>query len=112
MPQPHPWSERYPKGVFLQLGRLTTRVSKFVILNTYIYSNSSGVCASHLSDDVYDKVTVSSITGVTLSADLGVFREIAPTRGGAISRNPQIRTESDASYTTAINVRETLQKFN
>ena len=51
------------------------------------------MCASNLSDDVYDKVTISSITGVTLSADLGVFREIAPTRGGAISRNPQIRTE-------------------
>ena len=35
---------KYPKRVFLQLGRLTTRVSKFVILNTYIYSSSSGVC--------------------------------------------------------------------
>ena len=83
---------RYPKGVFLQLGRLTTRVSKFVILNTYIYSRSTGVCESNLSDDVYDKVTISSITGVILSADLGVFREIAPTRGGAISWNSQIRT--------------------
>ena len=55
--------------MFLQLGSLTTRVSKFVILNTYIYSSSSGVCASNLSDGVYDKVTISSITGVTLSAD-------------------------------------------
>ena len=51
------------------------------------------MCEANLNDDVYDKVTLSSITGVTLSADFGVFREIAPTRGGAISRNPQIRTE-------------------
>ena len=51
------------------------------------------MCESNLSDDVYDKVTMSSITGVILSADLGVFREIAPTRGGAISWNSQIRTE-------------------
>ena len=46
-----------------------------------------------MRDDVYDKVTISSITGAILIADLGVFREIAPTRGGAISWNPQIRNE-------------------
>ena len=51
------------------------------------------MCESNLSDAVYDKVTISSITGAILSADLGVFQEIAPTRGGAISWNSQIRTE-------------------
>ena len=42
-----------------------------------------------MNDDVYDKVTLSSITGVTLSADFGVFREIAPTREGRFPGTPK-----------------------
>ena len=85
---------RYPKGMLLQLGSLTTRVLKFVILNTYIYPQRLEVCASNLSDGVYDKVTLSSITGVVLSADFGVSRKSPRPRGGAISWNPKIRTET------------------
>ena len=75
--------------MFLQLGRLSGVARSFVILNTYIYSGGAGVCESNLNDAVYDKVTISSITGAILSADLGGFQEIAPTRGGAISWTPK-----------------------
>ena len=40
-------SGRYPLVVFLQLGRLSGVARSFVILNTYIYSGSSGVCTLH-----------------------------------------------------------------
>ena len=52
-----------------------------VILNTYIYSGGAGVCESNLSDAVYDKVTISSITGAILSAGFGSFPGNRPDPG-------------------------------
>ena len=64
--------------MFLQLGKLLD-VARSLCNSEHLYiPRRLEVCSSNLSDGVYDKVTISSITGVVLSADFGVHLNKLP----------------------------------